>query len=160
MACTARGTSPWPVISSTGSSASWACNCSSNCRPSIPGMRMSLTTTPGQSRSMRAATPWAWARGRIFSPARSSVWPSAWRRCGSSSISTTWILLSMAWSVLMRWGPLEVVGWRPVSRPAGALSARRRPGSGWPGSIHRPGHASRYRRSPTPGQAPGYGSWS
>ncbi|MNE12339.1 hypothetical protein D3C80_1051330 [compost metagenome] len=89
IACTASGTSPWPVIRITGSSPSRSCTWPSSCRPSRPGMRMSLTTTPGQSAGRASATPRASPSACTRRPARSRVWLSAWRRCGSSSISST-----------------------------------------------------------------------
>ena len=49
MASTAVEISPWPVISMTGRSGSRACTSRSSAMPSIPGMRISLTMTPGKS---------------------------------------------------------------------------------------------------------------
>ncbi len=49
IASTAMGTSPWPVIMITGSAESWLISRLSSAIPSMPGMRMSVTTTPGQS---------------------------------------------------------------------------------------------------------------
>ena len=49
IASTAMGTSPWPVIMMTGRLLSSCIRRLRNAIPSMPGMRMSLTTTPGQS---------------------------------------------------------------------------------------------------------------
>jgi hypothetical protein len=46
MASTARLTSPWPVIMMMGRSASSPCTWRTRLRPSAPGRRMSVTTTP------------------------------------------------------------------------------------------------------------------
>ncbi len=46
IASTAIGTSPWPVIMMTGRPLSWLISRFSNAMPSMPGILMSLTTTP------------------------------------------------------------------------------------------------------------------
>ena len=48
IASTAIGTSPWPVIRITGRPGSIDCSRRSSAMPSMPGMRMSLMTTPGE----------------------------------------------------------------------------------------------------------------
>ena len=159
MACTASGTSPCPVINSTGSSLSRPCSCSSSCRPSMPGIRISLTTTPGQSVGMRSARPWASASATTLSPARSSVWLRAWRRCASSSTRITWARLSISVSGLMPKNPLNWARWHPAGLHAFSRSAPHRPRGGWPATVLLPGCASGCHRWPGPSPAPGCGSW-
>ena len=64
MAWTASDTSPCPVISTTGRSASMLSRCRSRSMPSMPGRRMSVTTTPGKpaatSRRAFSALSTAW----------------------------------------------------------------------------------------------------
>ena len=52
IASTAIGTSPWPVIRITGRPGSIDCSRRSSAMPSMPGMRMSLITTPAKSGPM------------------------------------------------------------------------------------------------------------
>ena len=89
IACTAMEISPWPVISTTGSSGSVRMISWRKAMPSICGKRMSLTTTPRKSRPSRA---------RAFSAlgALSVAMPSSCKACsqprtmsGSSSTIST-----------------------------------------------------------------------
>lgn len=89
IAFTAMGTSAWPVISTTGISASTAVTAESKPKPSRPGMRTSLTTTTEESRpsSLSAASPERLAM--TAKPSSSSVNRQASSTSASSSTRTT-----------------------------------------------------------------------
>ena len=85
MASTAIGTSPWPVIMMTGSPESSPINRLRNAIPSMPGMRMSETTTPGQSAPITFSASSALAYVSVSKPDRTSHWLIDSRISGSSS---------------------------------------------------------------------------
>ncbi|MNF55425.1 hypothetical protein D3C84_368830 [compost metagenome] len=80
------GTSPWPVTMITGSSASSACRRSSSAKPSMPGMRTSLTTTPAKSGVSSASASSARAQVRTLMSESSSHCCTASRIGASSSM--------------------------------------------------------------------------
>src|SRR5574343_1430439 len=90
MACTAIATSPWPVISTTGS---WRSTCSRrsiSVRPSMPGSRISLMTMPGTmpaSIFCSACSALAQPTTGISSSNKACWQPSS--TCGSSSTNNT-----------------------------------------------------------------------
>src|SRR3990167_7420892 len=89
MAPTAMPMSPWPVISTTGRLGSRRLSSTSNCRPSMPGRRMSLTTMPAKSPSTRARASSALPTPSLGMSSRASAcWQpsSTW---GSSSTIRT-----------------------------------------------------------------------
>src|SRR5262245_1718167 len=89
MASTAIGTSPWPVITMTGSSGSTPCDSRSSSSPSIPSIFRSVTRMPGKSVVNRFSAVAAWSCTSVSSPARPSHCVTASRIDASSSTKTT-----------------------------------------------------------------------
>src|SRR5215470_4478108 len=89
MASTAIGTSPWPVITMTGSSGSTPCESRSSSSPSIPSIFRSVTRMPGKSVVNRFSAVAAWSCTSVSSPARPSHCVTASRIDASSSTKTT-----------------------------------------------------------------------
>ncbi len=103
IAATAIATSPCPVIRMTGISRSMPVTAASNSSPSMCGIRMSLTTMPGNPVSIAASAWSARANGRTSSPARSSACAVASRSVSSSSTKRTALMPSS--TARRRWRP-------------------------------------------------------
>src|SRR5215813_7291566 len=89
MASTAIGTSPWPVITMTGSSGSTPCESRSSSSPSIPSIFRSVTRMPGKSVVNRFSAVAAWSCTSVSTPARPSHCVTASRIEASSSTKRT-----------------------------------------------------------------------
>ena len=85
IASTAIGTSPWPVIMMTGRPESMPISRLRNAMPSMPGMRISETTTPGQSAPITFSASSALANVSVSKPESASHWLIDSRMSGSSS---------------------------------------------------------------------------
>src|SRR5690554_4257963 len=121
MACTAMATSPWPVTRISGSSRSMSASRVSSCRPSLPGMRTSLTTTPAKSLPSSGSASATLAQTRTGMPDSSSHWRTAWRMAASSSMKSTCSfirsLIRLALVIAIRHGQTQ-----GEHRPLGAVS--------------------------------------
>src|SRR5712691_671563 len=85
MASTAVSTSPWPVMTTTGSSGSTCCERRSSSIPSMPSILRSVTRMPGKSvlNAASAAAALSWTSS--WKPASPSHCVTAWRMAASSS---------------------------------------------------------------------------
>src|SRR5215813_10390757 len=89
IARTARGTSPCPVMTITGTSTRFSASFSWNCRPSMPGMRTSVTTQAGFCSRQRDKASSAEANDSTAKPADSKSIVSESRTASSSSTTYT-----------------------------------------------------------------------
>ena len=69
IAATAMGTSPWPVITTIGRLTPSSCSRRTRVRPSISGMRTSVTMQPSCSRGASSRNSRGEAKVCAFSPA-------------------------------------------------------------------------------------------
>src|SRR4051812_21084160 len=89
IASTASGTSPWPVMMITGSLRGLAPNRRNSSKPSIPGMRTSVSTQPGSRFASSSRKTCAESKTRTSKPAEPSRKSSESRIAGSSSMTYT-----------------------------------------------------------------------
>ena len=89
IASTAIGTSPWPVIRMTGRPGSIDCSRRSSAMPSMPGMRMSLMTTPAKSGPSAFSAGSAASKVTVSKPESCSHCATLSRMSASSSMIAT-----------------------------------------------------------------------
>ena len=148
IASTAIGTSPCPVIRITGMPGSTDWSLRRSAMPSMPGMRMSLTTTPGKSElsslsAGSAASKQTGSRSLSFSHCETEARMSA----SSSMIATVGLSAIAFHSAACSVSPLTGRMSSKTAPPSGALRATRRP----PISAAKPAEIARPSPSPSPG---------